>query len=141
MAILTVTTSDLESFLDLPFGTINSSRAQMMLDLATAQAGIYLSPLSDTAKGVVLSVAARGYSNAQGIAAETVGPYSVQRPAAGIYLSKAERASLKALGGRGGAFSIDPTPIDAGTGLAPWDLNVLYPDGVPLVDDFNAGGL
>ncbi|MFC4512220.1 hypothetical protein [Streptomyces ehimensis] len=77
----------------------------------------------------MLSVAARAYANPQGIVAETVGPYSVQRPQAGLYMTRDERRSLKLMAGRGGAFTINPTPPGAGAPPgrpASWDLPWRY---------------
>jgi hypothetical protein len=40
---------------------------------------------------------------------------SVQRPtgSGGLYLTKSDKAALKSLAGRGGAFTVDPTPETA----------------------------
>lgn len=126
------TTEELQVFLNLD--TIDDTRGQLMLELAEQACSIYLDPLPETAKALVLTVAGRAYSNPQGVTSETVGPYSVQRPAAGVYLTRGERTSLKTMSGRGGAFSIDPTPADAGQGLPAQDLNVTWLNGVPLLD-------
>lgn len=131
MADLTVNPADLALFLDV---TVDTARAQLMLDLAQQECSIVLTPLPDTAKAVVLSVAARGYLNPQGNSTETVGQWSSQQMG-GIFLLRAERQSLLRLAGRGGAFTVDPTPSDAGTYLPPWDRNVFWPNGVPLVDE------
>lgn len=135
MADLSVTTDDLASFLGITWSDLDSARATLLLQLARDTASSVVSPLPASARGIVLTIAARAYTNVQGVTAETIGPYSVQRPAAGLYLTKAEKTQLKSLAGRGGAFSIDPTPVDAGSGLSPWDLNVTYLDGVPLLTD------
>lgn len=94
---------------------VQDDRARLIIDQAEALCRAEVDPLPGTASAVVLSVAARAYSNPQGITAETVGPYTVQRPqsASGLYLTKAERRSLKLLAGRGGAFAVDPTPASA----------------------------
>lgn len=126
------TVEQLRAFLNL--ATIDETRGQLMLELAQQACEIYVTPLPDTAKALVLTVAGRAYSNPQAVTAETIGPYSVQRPAAGIYLTRSERATLRILSGHGGAFSIDPTPADAGTGLPSHDLNITWPDGIPLLD-------
>jgi hypothetical protein len=56
-------------------------------------------------------------------------------PSIGVSLTSANRRELRQLGGRGGAFSIDPTPVDAGAGLPVWNVNATYLDGVPGLDD------
>src|SRR5690606_25390642 len=62
--------------------------------------------------------------NPQAVSSESVGPYSVQRPQAGLYMTKAETAALKRLGGRGGAFTVDPTPEEATPAPTwPWDMD------------------
>jgi len=86
-----------------------------------------------------LTVAARAYSSPTTATMETAGPFSVQRPAGGVYLTRTERQALKTLAGRGGAFSIDPTPADALQGLSPWSENVTWLDGVPLAEDVDRG--
>jgi hypothetical protein len=73
-----------------------------------------VSPLPDGSDAIVLSAAARAFVNPTGVTAETVGPYSVQRPWPGVYLTKTERSSLRLLAGKAsGAFTIDPTPAGA----------------------------
>lgn len=123
-------TTDLGTFLGNP--SIDTTRAQLMLDGAIAACSIYLNPLPETAEFTVLSVAARAYANPTGVVTEGVGPFHV-RPG-DIYLTKQERQFLKSLAGRAGAFSIDPTPVDAGQGLDVWDQNVTWIDGIPLLD-------
>lgn len=91
---------------------VDVGRATMLLGLAQDLAEAIITPLPAQAKAVVLSAAARGYANAQGITSETIGPYSVQRPAAGVYLTKGERAALRRLSGGGGAFSASMLPAE-----------------------------
>lgn len=97
----------------LGLGDIDTERATLMIDSAVQLAESIVSPLPDSAAAVVLAVAGRAYANPQGIAYETVGPVSVQRPQAGLFLTRDERRTLQRLAGRGGAFTIDPTPADA----------------------------
>lgn len=133
------TTTDLDFLLDLG-GNINEERARLILDLVTEKCEIVVSPLPPAARSVVLSAAARAYSNPTGISAETTGPYSATFSATsfvGVSLTKAEKAELQLLAGRGGAFSIDPTPSDAGTALFPWDENIFDPDGNLLGSDLD----
>lgn len=108
---------------------IDEARATLMLDQAVLLAESIVKPLPDAASAVVLAIAGRAYANPQGVAYETVGPISVQRPQAGLYMTRDERRTLQRLAGRGGAFTIDPTPADADpdvTWPAEWD-----PDGDP----------
>jgi hypothetical protein len=137
--LLIVNVSDLETFLGADAGTLDQGRGQMMVDLALDACLGVVSPLTRPARGTVLTVAARAYSNPTGVTHETVGPYSVTRPAAGIYLTRAERASLRNLAGFSGAFSIDPTPDDAGTLLPSQDQNITWISGIPLIDQSTSG--
>lgn len=84
---------------------------------------------------MVLSVAARGYVNPEGQAAETVGAVSSTWSSAGVYLLRAERLQLKSVAGRGGAFTVDPTPSDAGVNVPPWSENVTWLSGVPTAEE------
>lgn len=95
---------------------ISGARADLMIQQAMNLALAVVSPLPDGASVVVLSAAGRAYANPQGATYETIGPMSVQRPQAGLYLTKAEKAALKAMAGRGGAFTVDPTPAH----VDPW---------------------
>lgn len=99
---------------------INEARADLMLAQAISLAESIVKPLPDSASAVVLAVAGRAYANPQGVSAETAGPFSVQRPQAGLYLTRDERRTLQRLAGRGGAFTVDPTPSDV-------DPNVTWP--------------
>lgn len=128
-----VTSDDLATFLGE--SSLDEARASLMLTLARQACEVYVSPLPDSALGVVLTVAARAYSSPTTATMETAGPFSVQRPAGGVYLTRTERQALKTLAGRGGAFSVDPTPADALQGLNPWNQNVTWLDGVPLAED------
>jgi hypothetical protein len=102
---LTVTASDLETFLGLD--AIDTDRADQLIGLAMDLVESIVSPAPDAAKAIVLTAAARAYANPEGLTQELVGPYQASRPAAGIYLTKSERASLRRLAGVGGAFSFD----------------------------------
>lgn len=115
-----VTADDLGLYLGLD--QIDGTRAEFLLEQALLLAASIVSPVPDTAKPVILAAAGRAYSNPQGVAQETVGPYSVQRPQAGLYFTRAEQAILKRLAGRGGAFTIDPTPTTADPDISwPYD--------------------
>lgn len=126
--------SDLDTYLGLQ-GQIDAVRASLVLELAEARCTAILSPLPTSARGVVLDVAQRAYTNATGVTSESTGPFSAQMPSFGVSLTSANRRELRQLGGRGGAFTIDPTPADAGTGQPIWDVNTTYLNGIPLLDE------
>lgn len=105
---------------------VDDDRANLMIEQAILLAESIVSPLPDSAAAVVLAVAGRAYSNPQGVAYETVGPVSVQRPQAGLYMTRDERRTLQRLAGRGGAYTVDPTPADADpdvTWPVDWDVD------------------
>lgn len=110
---------------------IEGDRADLLIQQAVALAESVVKPLPDQATAVVLSVAGRAYVNPQSVSYETIGPMAVQRPtgSGGLYLTKADKAALKSLAGRGGAFTVDPTPATA-------DPSPTYP-----VDDSYGPGL
>ncbi|MFD3568440.1 hypothetical protein [Streptomyces sp. NPDC058667] len=107
---------------------IQGDRADLLIAQSVALAESVVKPLPDQATAVVLSAAGRAYVNPQQVTYETIGPQSVQRPAGsgGLYLTKADKAALKALAGRGGAFTVDPTPADADPSPT-WPVDDLYP--------------
>jgi len=113
-------------------GNIDTPRATLVLSLAQDMCSAIVTPIPDNARAVVYSVAIRAYTNLEGVSGETTGPTSVQYgPGAlgGISMTKREVAVLKMLAGVGGAFTIDPTPSDAGQNLYPWDLNIWWLQG------------
>lgn len=118
---------------------IDQTRADLMIDQAVLLAESIVKPLPDAASAVVLAVAGRAYANPQGIAYETVGPVSVQRPQAGLYMTRDERRTLQRLAGRGGAFTVDPTPVDADPSVT-WPI-VWGHEGDPrgIWEDLNPG--
>lgn len=116
MTFVNPTAEQLGLFLDLE--EINGERADLLIEQAVALCESVVKPLPDRATAVVLSAAGRAYVNPQSVSYETIGPMSVQRPqgSGGLYLTKADKTALKSLAGRGGAFTVDPTPDDAN----PW---------------------
>lgn len=131
---------DLRTFLQDP--TVDTDRAQLLLDLAYEKCLSVVDPVPERARGVVLEMAARAYTNVTSAHQLSLGSASVafgaQTSTAGIgglYLSKSNIAELRRLGGRSGAFTIDPTPIDAGQGIDVWGQNVTWLDGVPVVEE------
>lgn len=114
---------------------VDTDRATLLIQLATDLAETVVYPLPARADSVVLDVAARAYTNVSsarqlGLGSAQVS-YGSNVGTGGMYLSRANIASLRRMAGSGGAFSIDPTPADAGTGLPAWDVNVTYLDEVP----------
>ena len=128
MTFVAPTAEELALFLDLP--EINGDRADLLLAQAVALCETVVKPLPDRATAVVLSVAGRAYVNPQAVSYETIGPMSVQRPqgSGGLYLTKADKTALKSLAGRGGAFTVNPTPVTA-------DPSPTY----PVDDDYGPG--
>lgn len=110
---------------------IAGDRADLLIEQAVALAQSVVTPLPDQATAVVLSVAARAYVNPQQVSYETIGPMSVQRPSGsgGLYLTKADKAALKSLAGRGGAFTVDPTPETADPSPS-WPFDESYGPGL-----------
>lgn len=107
------TAAELDTYLQLG-GRVDTDRADMLITMAQELAEAEISPLPAAAKSVILSAAARAYTNPAGVTYETIGPFSAQRPAAGVYLTRAELNTLRRLAGRSGAYTIDPTPAGAG---------------------------
>lgn len=130
MTFVTPTAEDLGLYLGLD--EIDGARADLLIDKAIKLCLTVIKPLPDEADAVVLSVASRAYTNPGNATYETIGPMSVQRPAAagGLYLSRADKTALKSAAGRGGAFTVNPTPEDA----TPW------PSWPPRVDSDRRGG-
>jgi hypothetical protein len=128
MAFVAPTAEQLALYLGLD--EIDADRADLLISQAVYLCLTVVKPLPDEAMAIVLSVAGRAYVNPQQVSYETIGPMSVQRPSGsgGLYMTKADKAALKALAGRGGAFTIDPTPATA-------DPSPTY----PLDDDYGPG--
>lgn len=110
---------------------IQGDRADLLIEQAVALCQSVVKPLPDDATAVVLSVAGRAYVNPQQVSYETIGPMSVQRPSGsgGLYLTKADKAALKSLAGRGGAFTVDPTPATADPSPT-WPVDDTYRPGL-----------
>ena len=102
-----VSPADLGVYLGI---AIDVPRAAMILEDAQNLCEMIVSPLPAAATSVIKSAATRAYTNPTGVTGETAGPYNVQRPSGGVYLTKGERRTLRTLAGRSGAFSIDLLP-------------------------------
>jgi hypothetical protein len=109
---------------------IDGDRADLLIASAISLCQTIVKPLPEGAEAVVLSVAGRAYVNPQQVSYETIGPMSVQRPSGsgGLYLTKADRTALKSLAGRGGAFTVDPTPATADP-TPTWPIDEVYGPG------------
>jgi hypothetical protein len=127
--------ADFGTYLNVQAGQFDETRAVLILNLAIARCSAIITPLPDAATGVVFDVAQRAYSNVTGVSSEGVGPFSRSVPSIGVSLTSANRRELRQLAGRGGAFTIDPTPADAGAGLNPWDLNQTWLNGQPELEE------
>lgn len=106
---MNVTSADLALYLGQD---VDEDRADLLIEMAVGLVEDIVYPAPDRAKAVVLSSVSRAYSNPTGITTEMVGPYQATRPSAGVYLTKAERNTLRRLAGRSGAFSVDLLPQD-----------------------------
>lgn len=116
-------------------GTVDEPRATLLLRLAQSLVEARVSPPPPGADAIVLTAAARAYQNPSMLTGETVGPYTAQRPAVGIYLTRSERASLRKMAGGSLAFTINPAANAGLAGLPWWDLN-LDPAIVRMIDEF-----
>jgi hypothetical protein len=105
--------SDLSTYLGL--SQIDNDRATLILKLAQDKCEAILNPLPATAQGVVLDIAGRAFSNPQNVQQENAGPFGVNYGpvAGGLWLTKANRAELRRLGGGSSAFSADTLPPGA----------------------------
>lgn len=133
MAFVAPTVEQLGLFLGLD--EIDGDRADLLIATAISLCQTVVKPLPEGADAVVLSVAGRAYVNPQQVSYETIGPMSVQRPSGsgGLYLTKSDKSALKSLAGRGGAFTVDPTPATA-------DPSPTWPiDDAGFVDEFEPG--
>ena len=102
--------SDLETYLNITPGTIDQVRATQLLLFAQLKCERIIYPCPSQAIDIVCQAAARAYSNPEGVLTETVGPYTVQRGSANVFLTRYEMADLRRMSGRGGAFSIETLP-------------------------------
>lgn len=126
MTALTVSYTDLASFLGVSLDTTEQARATFVLGLVMDEAGSIVSPVPSTAKGIILAAAARVYSNPTGVTQELVGPYQASRPSMNL-LTKGERSALRRHGGGGGAFSFDILGINDASDATDYP-DVRFPD-------------
>lgn len=96
--------------------TLDIDRANLLIDLAEKLCLAVVSPLPDGAEAVVLDVTSRCYTNPQNVTEQATGPYitAYGSVAGGLWLTRNNTATLRRLAGSGQAFTIDPTPANAG---------------------------
>lgn len=111
------TPSDLELYLGLPSGTIDTARATLILSVAQDLCETIVTPLPAAARAVVLAVAARAFNNVTsahqvslGSAAVSFGAQNSAVGVGGLYLSRSDKSLLRLMAGRGSAFSVDLLP-------------------------------
>lgn len=129
MAFVSPTAEQLALYLGLD--EIQGDRAELLIEQAINLCLSVVTPLPDAATAIVLSAAGRAYLNPSQVTYETIGPMSVQRPqgSGGLYLTKADKTTLKSLAGRGGAFTVDPTP-DTADSSPTWPFDETYGPGL-----------
>lgn len=115
MAEPIVIPSDLSVYLGDP--NLDTDRAVLMLSLAQQLCETIVTPLPSTAAPVILGVAARAFTNVTsahqvglGSAQISYGAPNTTSGIGGLYLSRTDIRTLRRLGGRSGAFSIDLLP-------------------------------
>lgn len=115
-------------------------RLIQILGYAQSQCESIVTPLIPADAAVIVDVTVRAFSNPTNADASAVigGSVNWGLVSGGLWLTKQNRATLRRNHGLGGAFTFDPTPVDAGTGLQPWDQNVTWLEGVPLAEDFTS---
>lgn len=133
------TSTDLASYLD---EAVNDPRMTNMLTLAQNLVEVYVSNPPAAAKGIVLAVAARAYSNPAQAHSIAMHSTSMQfgsptgMPTGGLYLTRTELRALLRMSGSTGAFSISRLPQTNGQpytmpDLWWWDQQGLPPTGTP----------
>lgn len=109
-----LTTADLASFLGEDPRDLDDARAALLLEGAGDLVAAEIGTVPEKAKALLLTVAARAYLNPGMTTQEVAGPFSSTPAAGGLYLTRSERRTCRLLAGRrGGAYTIDPTPVDA----------------------------
>lgn len=117
--------------------SLDQVRATYILDLAQTLCESIVSPLPTGAESVVLDVAERAFANPTatrdeglGLYSEGLGPFSANAPGysgGGLFLTQENKATLRRLAGKGGAFTIDTIPATAGQCLPWWDTGSSWP--------------
>ena len=110
------TPEDLGIFLGLESGTVDIVRAAFLIAQAQKKCERIVSPITADAQDIVLEVAGRAYNNVT--SASQIGLGSAYASFAstgvggvgGLYLTRANKAELRLIAGRGSAFSADTLP-------------------------------
>lgn len=112
--------------------TIDDTRAQLLIDMATKLCESIVSPLPDAADAVVLDVVTRAYTNPGMASQQGAGSFTVAYAGGngGLWLTRQNKTTLRRLAGQGGAFTIDTMPATAGQSLPWWDVAASGPDGL-----------
>lgn len=105
--------TDLGTYLGIP--AIDTVRATMIINQATALCLSVVNPLPTGANAVLLDVCSRAYLNPGNLDAQAASPFSATYGAVsgGLWLTRQNVRTLRRLAGQGGAFMIDTVP--AGT--------------------------
>lgn len=121
---VSVTPYDLGTYLGV--ANIDDDRATFLIAQATNLCLSLVSPLPDGSEAVILDVAGRAYLNPGNVQQQATGPYSASYGAVsgGLWLTRANKSTLRRLNGGGGAFTIDTAPATAGQNLPWWDTGV-----------------
>jgi hypothetical protein len=132
--VSTITTvADLQTFMGV---TVDETRAQQLLDIVEADAGSIVSPLPASAMGVILTAAARALPNPSGTTSMSTGGASASWTPGGVYLTRAERMTLRRLAGiGGGAFTVNVAPNAGQDYIDPLQTPTLE-DQEQLINDF-----
>lgn len=119
---LSVSAADLQLYLAQDDTGWDAARAELLIQLAMDKCAAIISPLPDEAKGVVLDVAARAYTNPGMVQQQAIGPVQVAYGAqtGGLWLTKANIADLMRLSRRTSAFSPSMLPADYALPPQPW---------------------
>lgn len=122
-----ISPEDLGVYLDAT--VTNVSRAEFIISKAQALCESIVTPLPTGADAVVLDVTVRAWNNPTSRHTAALGTASVGYGAGsaaigGLYLTRANKADLRRLAGRGGAFAIDMLPADLTLPAVPWDSGV-----------------
>jgi hypothetical protein len=114
--VATYTTPDAVDLSTYLGAAVSDDRATMLLRLAEQLCLSVVAPLPAGAEAVVMDVAARAYSNPQNLTEQATGPYVAAYGAVGggLWLTAKNERTLRRLTGSGQAFTINPTPADAG---------------------------
>lgn len=130
---VTVSVDDFALYLNNP--GLDKTRAAFILAKAQQLCEVVVKPLPAGADVVILDVAERAFSNPTNVSgsialySEGEGPFNSSTPgttSGGLWLTQENKRTLRNLAGKGGAFTIDTLPVNAGTQLPWWDTGVTF---------------